>query len=304
MKQTMRYYAPIAGLLAGIVALSAVLTVLVGGAVRRQDKPVVMTTVYPLYVAAQAVIGDTDGVSLAHLSGSAGGCLHDYQLSPADRLSLQQAELLLLNGAGAETFLEDVLPTLSARVVDTAEGLSLLCADHHHEGHDHDHAEEAYNEHLWTSPTRYAAQVEQVTAALCALDPAHEAEYTANGTAYRQQVLTLGEQLRTVAAQLPSASCITFHSSLAYLVEDCGLHTVCALQIGEESGVSASHLSAAQQALTADPNTVLIYDSQYDLRYTALRGKTAVLDTAVTTPWLSAMDHNLKVLQSLTEVSE
>ena len=290
-----------AGLLAVILLLSAGLTVLTGSVGRQEDKPLVMTTVYPLYEAAKAVVGDTDGVTLVHLSGSAGGCLHDYQLSPADRLALHRAELLLLNGAGAEPFLTDLLPSLSATVEDTSAGLSLLCADHTHEGHDHDHEEESTNEHVWTSPSHYAAQVERVTQALCTLDPANAAVYTANGAAYKQQVEQMGQRLRDAVAALPSTACITFHSSLAYLAEDCGLTATLALQAGEESGVSAADLSAAQQALTADPDTLLLYDSQYDLRYTALTGRTAVLDTAVTTPWLTAMEHNLSIL---TEVSQ
>lgn len=303
MKQTLRYYAPVAGLLVAILLLSVGVTALTGSVGRQEDKPVVMTTVYPLYVAAKAVVGDTHGVELVHLSGSAGGCLHDYQLSPADRLALQRAELLLLNGAGAEPFLAELLPDLTATVVDTSAGLSLLCADHHHEGHDH-HEEESYNEHVWTSPTRYAAQVERVTEALCTLDAANATAYAANGRAYGEQVKQVGQRLRETVAKLPSAACISFHSSLAYLAEDCGLTATLTLQVGEESGVSAADLSAAQQALTADPHTLLLYDSQYDLRYTALTGRTAVLDTAVTTPWLTAMEQNLAVFQSLTEVSQ
>ena len=137
MKQTIRNYGPVALVLAVILLLSTLLTLLVGNDRAVDDRPRAVTTVYPLYVAAKAVIGDTDGVVLGRLSGSADGCLHDYQLSPADRIALQQADLLLLNGAGAERFLEELLPTLTATVVDTGAGVELLCASG--DGHDHDH---------------------------------------------------------------------------------------------------------------------------------------------------------------------
>ena len=293
MKQTVKHYAPLAGLLAGIVAVSALLTVFTGSVGRQDGRPRVMTTVAPLYSAVLAVVGDTHGVQVSRLSGSTGGCLHDYQLSPADRLALQQADLLLLNGGGAEPFLTDLLPSLTATAVDTSAGLPLLCAAHDHEHHDHHH-EESYNEHLWTSPTLYAAQVERVTEALCALDPANAAAYTANGESYATAVRAMGE--------LPTATCITFHSSLAYLAQDIGLTAAATLQVGEESGISAADLSAAQAVLAAQPQALLLYDGQYSIRYTALEGRTLVLDTAVTgmgtaTDWLDAMEHNLKQLQ-------
>ena len=312
MKQTIRYYAPVALVLAACLLLSAGLTLLVSTDRTVDDRPRAVTTVYPLYVAAKAVMGDTDGVVLGRLTGSADGCLHDYQLSPADRIALQQADLLLLNGAGAERFLDDLLPELSARVVDTGAEVELLCAtdDHHNHGEEHDH-DHAYNEHIWTSPTRYAQQVAAVTEALCTLDPANRAVYTANGEAYRQQVLAMGDSLRQAVAALPSATCITFHDSLLYLAEDIGLHPAVTLQVGTDAGLSAGELSAAGQAVAADPAALLLYDSQYTLRYAAVdglvpAGQVMAMDTAVTgdgtaADWLEAMGRNLALLQNVTE---
>lgn len=314
MKQTIRNYGPVALVLAAILVLSTLLTLLVGNDRAVDDRPRAVTTVYPLYVAAKAVIGDTDGVVLGRLSGSADGCLHDYQLSPADRIALQQADLLLLNGAGAERFLEELLPTLAATVVDTGAGVELLCASGDGHDHGHDHGEEhdhTYNEHIWTSPTRYAMQVAAVTRALCALDPANAAAYTANGDAYRRQVLEVGEQLRQAVSALPGNTCVTFHDSLLYLAQDIGLVPVVTLQAGTDAGLSAGDLTAAGQAVTAHPGTLLLYDSQYTVRYAAVDTlvsgvQVLAIDTAVTgngdgEDWLEAMRANLALLQRITE---
>lgn len=347
MKQTIRYYTPVALLLVGILAVSALLTVFTGTVEKNDDRPQVMVTVYPLYVAAQNVVGDTDGVVLHSLTGSTSGCLHDYQLSPKDRLSLQQADLLLLNGAGAEGFLADLLPQLKqTRVVDTSAGLHLLPATHAHHGHgdhdhdhrhgaeeqhaDHDHAAHdhehehdrehgsenealpfGYNSHVWASPTLYAAQVQAVTEALCTLDPAHKAEYTANGQAYGNKVLAMGKRLHQAAEKLPSGACITFHDSLLYLAQDMGLTAVATLQVGEEAGVSAGDLAVVKQAVAADKNTLLLYDNQYTVRYEAVdqlvpRSHVLALDAGVVahgkpTDWLDAMERNLQLITQITE---
>lgn len=312
-----RHYGRVVGLMAGVVALSAGITAFTGTVgLPRRDKTVVTTT-YPLYVAVQNVLGDVDGVTVENLTGSAAGCLHDYQLSPANRITLEGASLVLLNGGGAENFLDDTLAALpELPTVDTSVGVTLLesCHDHDHphggESANREHVHAA-NEHLWVSPTRYAAQVAAATEALCALDPDNATTYTAGGNAYRQQVLAVGDRLRAAADTLPSKRCIIFHDSLAYLADELGLTVAASLHVGEESGVSAADLATAQRAAQEDPNVLLLYDSQYTIRYPAIDSlvpSTHVLtvDTAVmghgrASDWLDAMEANAKLLESITE---
>ncbi len=311
-----KHYGRVALLMAGIVLLSAIVTAFTGTVGLPRRGRTVVTTTYPVYVAVQNILGDTEAVAVENLTGAAAGCLHDYQLSPANRITLEGASLVLLNGGGAESFLDDTLAALpDLPTVDTSAGVELLesCHDHDHphggeptDGHAH-----AANEHLWVSPTRYAAQVAAVTKALCALDPEHAAAYTANGDIYRQRVLAAGERLRIAADKLPSKNCIIFHDSLAYLADELGLTVAASLHVGEESGVSAADLAAAQQAAAQDPNILLLYDSQYTIRYPAIDAlapaahvltvDTAVLGHGRASDWLDAMAANAKLLENITE---
>ena len=53
---------------------------------KQQDSELtVVTSFYPMYIAAMNVIGDTPGVDLQNLSEPQTGCLHDYQLTPAGK---------------------------------------------------------------------------------------------------------------------------------------------------------------------------------------------------------------------------
>ncbi len=309
-------YGRVAWLMAGIVLLSAIVTAFTGTVGLPRREKTVVTTTYPLTVAVQNILGDTDGVAVENLTGAAAGCLHDYQLSPANRITLEGASLVLLNGGGAESFLDDTLAALpDLPTVDTSAELSLLesCHDHDHphggeptDGHAH-----AANEHLWVSPTRYAAQVAAATKALCALDPDNAAVYCANGDAYRQRVLAVGARLRAAADTLPNKTCVIFHDSLAYLADELGLTVAASLHVGEESGMSAADLAAAQQAVAQDPNILLLYDSQYTIRYPAIdslvpAAHVLTVDTAVVghgkaSDWLEAMAHNAQILENITE---
>lgn len=307
-------YGRVAWLMAGIVLLSALVTAFTGKVGLPHREKAVVTATYPLYVAVENILGDTDAITVENLTGTAAGCLHDYQLSPANRIALENASLVLLSG-GAESFLDDTLASLpDLPTVDTSAGVTLLesCHDHDHPhgdeptdgGHDH-----ALNEHLWVSPTRYAAQVAAATQALCALDPENAAIYTANGDAYRQRVLAVGARLRAAGEKLPSKTCIIFHDSLAYLADELGLTVAASLHVGEEAGVSAADLAAAQRAVSDDPNVLLLYDSQYTVRYTAVDAlvpadRVLTVDTAVigrgrTSDWLDAMTANAIILENI-----
>ena len=119
---------------------------------RQSDSLRLTAAFYPVYVLALNVTEGVEGVTVDNLVASTTGCLHDYQLSPADLVSLRSSDALLLSGAGAERFLDPVrerYPDLP--LIDSSVGIELLCASHAHEHtDDHDHHEgDAPNSHLW-----------------------------------------------------------------------------------------------------------------------------------------------------------
>lgn len=308
MKSILRHYGPVAVLLAGILVVSTLLSLFteVGGA--DDPRPQVVVTTYPLYVAAQNVLGETDGVRVTMLSGVGAGCLHDYQLSPADRLALERADKVLINGVGAEAFLDGLVE--GSRLVDTSVGLSYLCADadHHHEDHDHEHTE--YNEHIWLSPARYAKQVEAVLKALCILNPEMTAVYEENAYTYYRKIDRIAFEVETYRRALSGKPCILFHDSMSYLAADLGLDVKLTLSAEGESGLSAADLAQVEALAKAYPDLILLYDTQYPIRYTAVDGlvpagqvlalETAVVGQGKASDWLDAMNRNLEKLQKLT----
>ncbi len=306
MKTLFRHYAPVVGLLAALLAV-AVLLCCVAAPAADGDGQVVVTTTYPLYLAAKNLTAGTD-ITVTTLSGASAGCLHDYQLSPADRLALERADAVLVNGLGAEPFLEGLdLPTrdMSATVAH------LLCATGHHHDHDgHYHDEAAYNEHVWTSPTRYAAQVAAVTEALADMT-ADSAMVLGNANVYQKAVAQVIADLQAVKAALAGTPCVVFHPSLAYLADEVGLDVKLTLTVGEDSGLSAADLAAVEDLVAQNPATLLLYDSQYTARYPAVdklvpAARVLTLHSGTTGPgrdtdWLDTMRDNVKLLETLTE---
>lgn len=305
MKNGVKHNGRVALLLAGITAVAVVVTAFTATVGVPRAKKTVLTTTPPLYAAVKQILGDTDDVTVENLTGSATGCLHDYQLSPANRIALQHADLVVLNGKGAEEFLTDTLAGLPASAtVDTSAKVASLHGGHEHDGHTHEG-----NEHVWTSPSRYVMQVKAVQEALCALDPSNAATYAKNSAAYCAKIEALGERLRTAAARLPSKHCVIFHDSLAYFADELGLTVEACLHVGEEGGVSPADLATAQQAATTDSQLLVLYDNQYTVRYASVDslvadGQVMAVDTAMrgditADSWLTAMEYNATVLEGL-----
>ena len=310
----------VVAIMAFIVVISLLLTFPFRFRDGRDDDFQITATFYPMYVAALNVAGDVPGVSIGNLTPAHTGCLHDVQLSANELILLQNTDLLVMNGAGAEEFLEHAVgQKRMPNFVDTSVGLPLISSDDDHDNHDHSHDshdehsthdhdhDHTFNEHIWMSPTLYARQVENLRDALAEANPENAEYYRTNAAEYLEKIEKISEDFENV---LPR-DCITFHGSLAYFAQELGFNVVYELSIGEESSVSAAELAAAQEASSAIKGYVLlIYDAQYPILYQAAggsRSEAVIINTAVSPlnnvhdhdAWLEAMRHNLALLKQL-----
>ena len=74
-----------------------------------QSQLTVLATTYPVYLFASALAENVDGVAVERLSTGQVSCLHDYTLSVDDMKKIQRADVIAMNGAELEEFMEDAL---------------------------------------------------------------------------------------------------------------------------------------------------------------------------------------------------
>lgn len=73
---------------------------------------------------------------------------HHWEPTPQLLVEMNKADLLLLNGAGFESWYEKLKASLDEKkVVDLDEGIELLKGGHSHDHGDHEHASEAHKDH-------------------------------------------------------------------------------------------------------------------------------------------------------------
>jgi len=272
--------------LAGILALPA-----------RADEPLrVVTSFYPVYVATLNVTADVPGVEVHNLTSPHIGCLHDYQLTAGDVRQLADADLLLANGAGMETFLGKVKgQSPSLRVVEVSEGIPLMDG----------------NPHVWVSFEGASRQVDNIAEALAQSAPEKADAFRANAATYKAALAALDAKMKSSLAPYAGTPIVTFHEAFPYFARDYKLDLVGV--IAREPGTEPSARELADtiglvrerkvKALFAEPQFP-DKSAQVISRETGV--KVHALDPVVTGPsepaeargaFLRAMEKNLGVLQ-------
>ena len=66
----------------------------------------IVATTYPGYLAACAVTREVEGVVVQRLDTGSTSCLHDYNLTVNDMKKIERADVIVMNGAGLEEFME------------------------------------------------------------------------------------------------------------------------------------------------------------------------------------------------------
>lgn len=229
--------------------LAALLTFLVlpfcGRPAAEEARLTVVCTTYPIYIFASSLTENVDGVAVERLDTGSASCLHDYTLSMADMRKLERADVIALNGAGLEEFLEDALQTSDAAVIDCSRGVKLLENlshrhdedDHDHDGHDHGH----WDPHYWMDPANARIMAANLETGLSGIDPDHAAEYEDNAVRTEKSLLHVEEEARALLEQyLPRGvpGLITFHDGFQYFAAAFDLPLLAAIE--EEAGSEAS----------------------------------------------------------------
>ena len=180
------------------------------------DRLKVVTTFTIIADMARNVAGDAaDVVSIT----KPGAEIHNYQPTPGDLISAQDADLILWNGLNLEQWFEQFLSNLgdvpSAIVTDGIDPMGI--------------GEGPYagkpNPHAWMSPTDALIYVENIRAAFTEADPANGATYAANAATYSAQITATVAPIRAAIEAIPEQRrwLATSEGAFSYLTRDFGL---------------------------------------------------------------------------------
>jgi manganese/iron transport system substrate-binding protein len=229
-------------------------------------------------VATTNIIADVvarvggDAVALTALVPN-GADPHSYQAKPDDLRTLDDAQVLFVNGLGLEEALASILTSLeNTAVVSVNEEITprALEKEEHaddestHEG-ETDHAHGGLDPHTWMDVANVRLWTDTVETALRALDPANADTYAANAAAYRTELDALDVEIRELLAGIPAErrKLVTDHDSYGYFADAYDFTVIGSVipALSTLATPSAQQLAALQDQLRTEAVPAIFVDS-------------------------------------------
>lgn len=226
-----------------LTLLLAAVLILSGCSARQQ--PQIAATTLPVYEFTQRICEGT-GLSVARLVTESISCLHDYSLQVRQMRILEAADITVLSGAGLEDFLHDALH-LAGTVIDSSEGIELICHHEEYAGeeeHEHEHAHTGHHHHhdkdphIWLSPMVAKQMAQNICNGLTAYYPEHREQMEANLNGLLADLDALQAYGEESLKDLKTRDLITFHDGFSYFAQAFDLHILKSVE--EEAGSEAS----------------------------------------------------------------
>lgn len=280
-----------------------------GAAATKPDNALVVTSNYPLFFFASRIVEGVDvapEIILPDIEGDPA-----FWIPSAEQIQLlQSADTVILNGAGAESWL-NLITIDRRRLVDTSTDITdrLIPLDdsvQHQHGPEGEHSHQGTAFTTWLDPQLAIEQAQSVTAALIELTPSGETGFRNNMAKLEQELTQLDSQLAEVFAQLDGRPVLFSHPVYQYLQHHYGINGQSVHWEPEQEPTTSAWI-ALQQMTATHPATIMIWEDE-PMESTAQRlsdaGITSVhFQTVANRPeqgdYLSVMHENAKRLGSI-----
>ena len=208
--------------------------------IKDSKKIKVVTTIFPEYDWVKQIVGNQiSNMELTMLLDN-GVDLHSYQPTAEDILKVSECDLFIYVGGESDAWVEDALKEAvnkdrkvinllnvlgnSVKAEEVIEGME---AEEEHEGDKVEHAEDEeieYDEHVWLSLKNAVVLCQSISDSLQEIDPQNKDFYSANTSAYIQQLSDLDAEYQTVTSSASQKTLLfADRFPFRYLVDDYGL---------------------------------------------------------------------------------
>ena len=219
----------------------------------------VYASFYPVYALSSMIIKEIDNMNLACLIQPQDGCLRSYALSDWDLYLASNADLVIVNGNGLESF-ESILSALGEEgpaVIGATSGLVLYKPEITDDTQSHFHGA---NPWLFLSVEGAKEMLRAICAGMIYLDPGYEEKYAENLLRAENELTELKEKMsRIVGEKAKGFPVAVAHEGLLYFANEWETDVRAVIQ--RESGVmpDENELSEMLQTLEhSGAKTVLI----------------------------------------------
>ncbi len=259
---------------------------------------IVLTSFYPIHIATMNVVAGAPNLKVLSLTKPFVGCLHDYQLTPKDMITLSKADFFVINGAGMESFLGKVLQSQkNLKVIEASKDITLLKDESSAEG----------NPHVWLSIPLAIIQVKNIAKRLGEEIPESRLLFEKNAKEYIEKLNALDNEFKAEIPKFRSRSFVTFHEAFPYFAHEYNLTITSVIEREPGTEPTSREMADIIKKLKASPVKVIFAEPQYSPKSAQMIAKESgakvfSLDPIVTgeyskDAYLKAMKINLEMLK-------
>lgn len=201
----------------------------------------VVASFYPLYYFTEQIGGEhVHAINLTPVDVEP----HLWSPKSQDMKNLSKADLVIYNGLGFESWIEDFEHSLPSdakvKLVEATHDIDVIKLsesaekhadeeekhadeeeEHEEEGHEEDaHGHGAYDPHAWLSPVQAGIMAANIRDALIEEDPSHREDYEANFTKLAEKLNELDSRIQAVVNLAERKEIVASHEAFAYLARD------------------------------------------------------------------------------------
>ena len=195
---------------------------------------------------------------------------HSYEASARDQLAVNDADLVIANGGGYDSFMDTLASAAGqdnivyAYLADELAEEDAKAKDD--DGHDHDHDHADGNEHVWYDFHVVEDFANRLASKLASLDPEFAADYSDNLVEFLDQIGILEDRVAQVSGTVSGSKVISSEPVADYLLTELGLENITpsgfSEAIEEETDVSPKDLLEMQNLLKSKAVGLFVVNPQ------------------------------------------
>jgi len=191
---------------------------------------------------------------------------HSYEASARDQLAVNDADLIVANGGGYDSFIDTLAKSAGNESIVYAYLPDELAKEDQAAKEDdgHDHAEG--NEHVWYDFHVVEDFASRLAGALAALDSEYSSDYSDNLVVFQTEIEILEDRVAAISGKYAGSTVVTSEPVADYLLTEMGLENLTPASfsqaIEEELDVSPKDLLEIQKLLKSKSVDVFVVNPQ------------------------------------------
>ena len=174
-----------------------------------ENKLTIVTTNFPSYDFARAVVKDNKDVELKMLL-KPGAESHDFEPTPQDIIDIKNSDLFIYTGGESDEWISDILDDIDTDKTKVIKMMDLVDVkeeeivegmedeEHEEEEEHHDEEEVEYDEHVWTSPVNAIKIVNALRDEVVSIDNDNKKVYEDSTKEYTDKLEKIDNEFKDI----------------------------------------------------------------------------------------------------------